>query len=109
MNIKSLLQGEISQDEILNYYNASLIYEELPRGIYGFVFNYENINFIIIDKHISYYKRRKTLIHELAHIELNQLCQANKDLFEFFVGGYEDEADEYVCKVKDELKIDNIK
>ncbi len=105
MNIKSLIRGEIGQDELLNYYNVSLTYEELPHGIYGFVFNHDNVNFIIIDKHISYYKRKKALIHELAHIELSQLCQYNKDLFEFFVDGYEDEADEYVCKIKDELKI----
>lgn len=104
MNIKALIQGVIGQDELLNYYNVTLSYEELPHGIFGFVFNYDGINFIMINKRISYYKRRKTLIHELAHIELNQLCQADKDLFAFYIEQYEDEADKYVQRIKEEIK-----
>ena len=64
--------------------------------INGFVFNYDGLNFIIINKNLSYYKRKKTLLHELAHIELNQLCQKDKDLFAFHIQQYEDEADKYI-------------
>ncbi len=96
MNINNLLKSEITQQDLINYLNASVIYEKLPTGIYGFIFNYDNINFIIINKNISYYKKKKTLLHELAHIELNQLCQADKDLLAFHIDQYEDEADRYI-------------
>lgn len=96
MNIKNLLSGNITQKELLNYYNSTILYYELPMEVKGFVFSYDNINFIIINSKISYYLRKKTLLHELAHIELNQLCQADKDLFAFKVDKYEDEADRYV-------------
>jgi len=49
--------------------------------------------------------KRKTILHELAHIELNQLEQANNDLFAFKINKYEDEADRYV-KFLLENKID---
>ena len=96
MNINNLLKSEITQQDLINYLNASVIYEQLPTGIYGFIFNYDNINFIIINKNISYYKKKKTLLHELAHIELNQLCQTDKDLLAFHIDQYEDEADRYI-------------
>ena len=96
MNIKNLLSGEITQCDLINYYNVTLLYEQLPLSVNGFVFNYDGINFIIINDNLSYYKRRKTLLHELAHIELNQLCQRDKDLFAFHIQEYEDEADRYI-------------
>ena len=43
MNIISLLKREITQQELLNYYNACITTIELPDGINGFVFSYENI------------------------------------------------------------------
>ena len=52
---------------------------------------------------LSYYKKKKTLLHELAHIELNQLCQSNNDLFAFFIDNYEDEADRYIENIKKEI------
>lgn len=97
MNLKNLLTGDISQDELLNYYNAKIIYADIPyESIRGFVDSYNGINFIYINKHMSYYKRKKTIIHELAHIELNQLNQIDSDLFAFKRDIYEDEADRYV-------------
>lgn len=93
----------INQQELLNYYNASVIYEELPSGICGFVFNHDSIYFIILSKYLSYYKRKKTLLYELAHIELNQLCQSNNDLFAFFIDNYEDEADKYIKEIMKEV------
>ena len=103
MNIKELIMGVINQQELLNYYNASVIYEELPCVIRGFVFNHDGVYFIILSKYLSYYKRKKTLLHELAHIELNQLCQSNKDLFAFFIDNYEDEADKYIKEIMKEV------
>lgn len=96
MNIKNLIKGEILQNDLLNYYNASIIYEKLPHRVNGFVFNYDGVNFIIINNNISFYKKKKTILHELAHIELNQLNQADSDLFAFNIDKYEDEANEYI-------------
>ena len=44
MNIYNLLKKEITQQELLNYYNATIVYDILPDSINGLVFNYENIN-----------------------------------------------------------------
>ena len=96
MNIYNLLTKQITQQDLFNYYNINVSFEILPKGINGFVFNYNNVNFIIINDNLSYYKRKKTLLHELAHIELNQLCQIDKDLFAFHIQDYEDEADRYI-------------
>lgn len=106
MNISNLLKGEISQKDLLNYYNATIIYEELPDDIQGLVFNYDCIFFILINKCLSYYMKKKTILHELAHIELCQLEQCNKDLFALYTKDYEDEADIYVKKVLSDLKED---
>lgn len=96
MNLYNLLNKEITQQELLNYYNATIIYESLPPGINGVVISHRGINAITIDTNLSYYKKRKTIIHELAHIELNQLNQIDNDLFAFKRDKYEDEADRYV-------------
>ncbi len=104
MNIKELLEGEITQKELLNYYNTSVIYEKLPNKINGFVFNYDNINFIIIEKNLSHYKKKKTILHELAHIELSQLNQFDKDIAYLKVDKYEDEADRYIKFLLENIK-----
>lgn len=97
MNLKNLLEGHITQEELLNYYNASIIYINIPfKNINGFVDFYKNIYYIYINKNISYYKKRKTILHELAHIELNQLNQLDRDLFAFKIDKYEDAADTYI-------------
>lgn len=94
--IIGLIKGEISQKDVLAYYNANITYKELPMGIDGFVFNYKGIYNIIINICLSYYKKRKAIVHELAHIELNHMCQTDKDLFAFHITQYEDEADKYI-------------
>lgn len=94
--IIELLKGNITQQDLLNYYNANITYVSLSKGINGFVFNYKGIYNIIINSNLSYYKKRKAILHELAHIELNHLCQSNKDLFAFHIDRYEDEADKYI-------------
>ena len=38
MNILNLLLGEITQKELLDYYNSTILYEELPKHINGYVF-----------------------------------------------------------------------
>lgn len=104
MNIISLLKREITQQELLNYYNACITLIYLPEGINGFIFNYENIYNIFVNKELSYYKRKKTILHELAHIELSQLKQVNKDLFAFYIEKYEDEADNYIKFIIETIK-----
>lgn len=76
----------------------------MPDGINGFVFSYENIYNIFINKELSYYKRKKTILHELAHIELSQLKQLNKDMFAFYIEKYEDEADKYLNFIIETIK-----
>lgn len=91
----SLLNGEISQEEYLNYNNTKITKIALPRRIYGFIFKYKDNIMIVINKNISYYKQKKTILHELAHLELNHLDN-KKRLLEFKIEGIEDEADKYV-------------
>lgn len=95
MNLYNLLSKQITQDDLLNYYNATIVYDNLPDKINGCVFNHKGINIIIIDKKLSYYKKKKTILHELAHIELchlNQICP----LTAFKIDKYEDDADLYI-------------
>lgn len=107
MNIKSLLLNNISLQELLNYYNAKIVYEKwLNVSIRGFVDYYKGYYFIFINSNLSYYKKKKTILHELAHIELNQLCQSNNDLFAFYIDKYEDKASEYLEKLKQEICFD---
>lgn len=96
MNLYNLLSKEITQQELLNYYNATIIYDTLPKSINGCVTNYRGINLIIINAKLSYCCKKKTILHELAHIELNQLNQLNSESLAFKVDKYEDEADLYI-------------
>lgn len=102
--LKELIKGEITEKEILRYYNANVTYIYLSLEIKGLVFNYKDIYNIFINKNLSYYKRKKTLLHELAHIELNQLCQYDKDLFAFHIEQYEDEADKYIKELLENIE-----
>lgn len=107
MNIYNLLKGEISQQELLNHYNVTITYEKMPNSVDGFVWLYENIYNIFINQELSYYKRKKAILHELAHIELNQLNQIDKDLFAFRISKYEDEADKYIKLILEQIKEEN--
>lgn len=104
MNIENLIRGEITQNDLLNWYNATIVYDELPTPVRGYVFNHDGVNFIMINNNLSYYKKKKTILHELAHIEKNHLCQADNDLLEFHRQDYEDEADRYIKEILNELK-----
>jgi Zn-dependent peptidase ImmA (M78 family) len=96
MDLYNLLNGDITEIDLLNYHNASITYLKLPKKIYGFVFLYRGIYNIFVDENISYNKKKETILHELAHIELNQLDQVDNDLLAFKVNKYEDDADRYV-------------
>ena len=102
--INNLLNKEVSLEEVLRYYNANITYTNLPKGVNGFVWAYKDINNIYINKSLSNYKKKKTILHELAHIELNQLNQSDKDLFALKIDKYEDEADKYIIFLKDNIK-----
>ena len=78
----------------------------MPKAINGYVFNYRNINCIVLNKNKSLSKKKETLLHELAHIELNQLEQIDNDLFAFKIDGYEDEADNYIKFLLNSIKTD---
>lgn len=105
MNIYNLLIGNITQHDLLNYYNATITYEDMPNGIDGCVFSYDEINNIMINKKLSYYMKKKTILHELAHIELNQLNQIDKDSFALKIDKYEDDADKYVKLLIESVKM----
>lgn len=99
--IVNLLKKEMSLEDVLHYYNANITYITLPKGINGLVYSYKDINNIFINKTLSNNRKEKTILHELAHIELNQLNQSDKDLFALKVERYEDEADRYLKNIKE--------
>ena len=59
MGIINLLKKEITQQELLNYYNVCITYATLPNKINGYVFKYKGIYNIFIDKNLSNYKKKK--------------------------------------------------
>lgn len=101
MEIINLLNKEITQQELLDYYNVCITYSALPKQINGFIFQYKGIYNIFVNKNLSYYKKRKTILHELAHLELNHLNQINNGLFAFCIDRYEDEADRYLKVIEE--------
>lgn len=103
MGIIDLLRKDITQQELLNYYNANISYIHLPNSIDGCVFQYKGFFSIFIEETLTYYMKRKTILHELAHIELCQLEQCDKDLFALHSKQYEDEADKYVKNILKQL------
>lgn len=104
MNLYNLLSKEITQQDLLNYYNAVIIYEKLPKLINGCVAFYRDINLIIINNNLSYYMKKKTILHELAHVELNHTGHSSSELFALKVDKYEDEADAYIKLLMEDIK-----
>lgn len=99
--LKALLQGEITQTEYLNSNDVTLLYKELPKKIYGFIFRYKGRNIITINSNISNKKKKMTILHELAHLELSHLDN-KKRLLEFKIENIEDEADKYIKYIIEE-------
>lgn len=90
-----LINGNISQEEYFYLHNIKLISKKLPKKVYGCVFSYKDYNFIIVNTSLSDRKQKRTILHEIAHIELNHLNKRKK-ILEFKLEGLEDEADKYV-------------
>lgn len=98
-----LLNGNISQEEYLRENNICIVYKKLPKKIYGFIHRYRELNVITINWNISKEKKKKAIIHELAHLELHHL---DKQLFEFLIENAEDEADNYIKFLLEQINID---
>lgn len=97
-----LLKGNISQEEYFRNNNIKLIFKRIPKKIYGFVFNYKGNNLVVVNVSVSLTKAKGTILHELAHIELNHIHK-RKRLLEFKIDGLEDEADGYVKELLEEI------
>ena len=100
--LKELLLGNITQEEYFNQNNILLLSDTLPYKVYGCVFLYKDRYCIVINKALSHYKQKKAILHEIAHIELNHLYK-KKRILEFKIEGLEDEADEYINRIKNML------
>ncbi len=108
----NLLSGEISQDEYLRRNNATIIYKELPKRVNGLIFKHCDANFIVINKFLSDEKTKETILHEFAHMELEQLDELKqnsdipKEILEFYIESTEDFADKYIQALKNEIRLD---
>ena len=98
-----LLNGNITDSEYLLENNARIIYNPLPKKVYGFVMNYRDLFLIVVNSFISSDKKKKTILHEFAHIELSHLDKRN--FIEFKIEDIEDEADEYVKYLYEECNL----
>ena len=97
MNIKNLIDNDITQDEFLNYNNATLLFKKLPIEINGLIIRKNDINIIIINDNLGEEARKKAFLHELSHLELNHTYKygiADNDS-----NKYEHEIDIYLNKL----------
>lgn len=92
----SLINGDITQDEYIRYYNINIVNSKLPKNVYGLCFNKRNINFIVINSSLGEKNKKETLLHEFAHIELHHL---DKVFFNTKIKDIEDEADNYIKEI----------
>lgn len=98
MNIKNLLNNEIAQDDYLNYNNATVIFKKLPMEIGGLITRKNDINIIIINDNLDDAQKKKALLHELCHLELNHTYKykiIDNDCYVF-----ENEVDNYISNIK---------
>ena len=80
----------------------------MPKKIYGFIHRYRGINVVIINWNLSKEKKKKAILHELAHLELHHLDN-QRELLEFSIENIEDEADRYIKElyiIKEESNFD---
>lgn len=96
-----LLNGDITEKEYLLMNDIRVVYKRLPKEVYGFIHRYRGINIITINWNISKEKKKKTLLHEFAHLELKHLDR--NSLMEFKIENIEDEADEYIEFILNEI------
>ena len=98
----NVLQGEITQDDYLYYHNIELRFERLPKYVYGFIYKYKDKILIAVNKSLSDEKKKRTILHELAHFELKHL---DSFILEFKIENLEDEADRYVDFLLDRKEV----
>jgi len=56
MNLLNLINGDVEEQEFLNYHNANVTYTNLLKGIHDFVFQYFGIYNIFINENMSNFK-----------------------------------------------------
>lgn len=98
MNIRNLINCEITQDEYLRLKNATLLYKKLPNEINGMIVRKNDLNIIIINECLSDENKKKTFLHEITHLELNhtykyKISSNDNDIFE-------EEVDNYINNLK---------
>lgn len=94
--LRSLLNGEITQEDYIREYDIQIIERKLPKNVYGLCFNKRNINFIVVNSCLGEKNKKETLLHEFAHIELHHL---DKVFFNTKIKDIEDEADNYIREI----------
>lgn len=93
MNLKDLLNNNISQDDYLSYRNSTLLFKKMPIEINGLIIRKNDINVIIINDYLSNSNKKKVLLHEMAHLELDHTYKYNilsnqSDIYENEVSNY---------------------
>lgn len=94
MNIRNLINNDITQDDYLRYNNATLLFRKMPNEVNGLIVRKRDVNVIIINDYLSEENKRKTFLHELGHLELNHTYKyriVNNDS-----NIYEQEVDNYI-------------
>lgn len=97
--LKALLKNEITQDDFIRYYDIIVLLKKLPKNVHGLAFK-KNNNFVVINSLLGEENKKKALLHEFAHIELNHL---DKDFFKTKIKDLEDEADIYINELLNSL------
>ena len=93
MNISSLLNNDITQDDYLRYKNATLLLKKLPNEIGGLIVKKNDINIIIINNCLDLDQQKKAFLHEIIHLELNhtykyKIISNDRSIFEQEVDNY---------------------
>ena len=94
MNIKNLINNETSQEEYLNYNNATVVFKRLPHEIGGLITRKNDINIIIINDNLDDTNKKRALLHELCHLELNHTYKYKIVDNNYYI--YENEVDNYI-------------
>ncbi len=94
MNIRNLINNDITQDDYLRYNNATLLFKKMPNEINGLIVRKRDVNVIIINDYLSEEDKRKIFLHELSHLELNHTYKYN--VISDNSNIYEKEIDNYI-------------
>lgn len=93
MNIKNLINNDITQDDYLRYNNATLLFKKMPNEINGLIVRKNDINVIIINEYLNINEKRKAFLHEASHLELDhtykyRIINNNSNIYEQEVDNY---------------------